>query len=82
MPKINVDNRATWCRMNTRKGRKPHYTTGDKMNSEIQEMYEVAQEFATNASDCSVTQYEDALKVLEFVEEGEYDKALQVGLVY
>lgn len=52
------------------------------MNSEIWELYEVAQEYAANECDCSPTQYEDALKVLDHVENGEYDKALQVGLVY
>lgn len=52
------------------------------MNSVIKELYEVAQEFASNPADCSTTQYEDALKVIEYIEDGEEYKAIQVGLVF
>jgi ABC-type tungstate transport system permease subunit len=52
------------------------------MNSIIKELYEVAQEFASNPQDCSTTQYEDALKVIEYIEDGEDYKAIQVGLVF
>lgn len=52
------------------------------MNSTVKELYEVAQEYARNESDCSVQQFNDALSVIELIEDGEYDKALLVGLVY
>lgn len=52
------------------------------MNSEIQELYEVAQEFARNANECSLTQFVNSLLVIELIEDGDYDKAVKVGLVY
>lgn len=52
------------------------------MNSTIAELYEVAKEFAGNPEDCSTSQYEDALKVIEYIEDGEEYKAIQVGLVF
>lgn len=52
------------------------------MNSEIKELYEVAQEYARNESDCSVRQYADALHVIALIEDGYYDEAVKVGLVF
>ncbi|MCY1449034.1 hypothetical protein D9M71_657530 [compost metagenome] len=52
------------------------------MNSTIKEIYEVAQEFASNPEDCSSTQYEDALKAIEYIEDGEYQAAINLGLVF
>lgn len=52
------------------------------MNSIIKELYEVAKEYVGNPDDCSVEQYNNALTVIELVEDGEYDKAVEVGMVY
>lgn len=56
------------------------------MNSAIKELYEVAQEYVSDAytspADYTVQQVEDALTVVELIEDGEYEKATQVGLVY
>jgi len=52
------------------------------MDSIIKELYEVAQEFAINPEECSPAQYEDALKVIEYIEDGEEYKAIQAGLVF
>ena len=52
------------------------------MDSIIKELYEVAQEFASNPEECSPNQYADALKVIEYIEDGEEYKAIQVGLVF
>lgn len=56
------------------------------MNSAIKELYEVAQEYVsdayTNPADYTAKQIEDSLTVIELVEDGEYEKASKVGLVY
>lgn len=52
------------------------------MNSIIAELYEVAKEFAGNPEDCSTEQHDKALAVIECVEEGEYQAAIDLGLVY
>lgn len=52
------------------------------MDSIIKELYEVAQEYASIPQDCSVKQYEDALKVIELIEDGKNEEALAVGLIY
>lgn len=56
------------------------------MNSVIKELYEVAQEYVQNAyvnkEDYTSNQIEDAFSVIELIEDGEYEKAQQVGLVY
>lgn len=56
------------------------------MNSIIKELYEVAQEYVsdayTNPADYTAQQIEDSLTVIELIEDGEYEKATQVGLVY
>lgn len=52
------------------------------MNSLIKEMYEVAKSFVSGDEDCSVDQFEDALAVIELVEEGEHEAAIKVGMVY
>lgn len=52
------------------------------MENIIKELYSVAQELVANEQDCSKQQYEDALKVIELIEDGEFYKAIQVGLVF
>lgn len=56
------------------------------MNSVIKELYEVAQEYVQDAyinkEDYTAQQVEDALTVIELIEDGEYEKAQRVGLVY
>ena len=56
------------------------------MNSIIKELYEVAQEYVqdayVNKEDYTAQQVEDALTVIELIEDGEYEKAQQVGLMY
>lgn len=50
--------------------------------SAMAEVYEVAVMYATNPTECSLSQYAQALAVIAFVEAEEYDRALSVGLVY
>ena len=52
------------------------------MNSLIKEMYEVAKSFVSGDEDCSVDQFEDALSVIEMIEDGDYNAAIEVGMVY
>ena len=52
------------------------------MESIIKELYEVAQEILSNKEDYSDSQYEDALKVVELVEDGNDYEAIHVGLVF
>lgn len=56
------------------------------MNSVIKELYEVAQEYVQeaylNKEDYTAQQVEDALSVIELIEDEDYEKALQVGLMY
>lgn len=53
------------------------------MNSLIKEMYEVAKSFVSGSEECSAEQFEDALSsVIEMIEDGEYNAAIEVGMVY
>lgn len=52
------------------------------MESIIKELYEVAQEILSNKEDYSTSQYEDALKVVELVEDGKDYEAINIGLVF
>lgn len=52
------------------------------MNSLIKEMYEVAKSFVSGNEECSAEQFEDALSVIELIEDGEYNAAIEVGMVY
>lgn len=54
----------------------------DQKWSALAELYEVAVMYATNPTECSLTQYANAMAVIAFVEAEEYEKALAVGLVY
>jgi hypothetical protein len=53
----------------------------DKLSA-VRELYEVAVQYATNPTECSLSQYAQALAVIAFIEAEEYEKALAVGLVY
>lgn len=59
----------------------PSPETLDKLSA-VRELYEVAVQYVTNPTECSLTQYAHALAVIAFVEAEEYEKALAVGLVY
>lgn len=52
------------------------------MNSLIKEMYEVAKSFVSGNEECSAEQFEDALSVIELIEDGEDNAAIEVGMVY
>lgn len=56
------------------------------MNSQINELYGVAQQYAAdsfiNPEDYSEQMLEDAFKVIELVEDGKHEEALKVGLIY
>lgn len=52
------------------------------MNSAIKEMYEVAKSFVSGNEECSAAQFEDALSVIEMIEDGDYNAAIEVGMVY
>lgn len=52
------------------------------MNSLIKEIYEVAKSFVSGNEECSAAQFEDALSVIELIEDGEYNAAIEVGMVY
>lgn len=52
------------------------------MNSLFKEMYEVAKSFVSGNEECSAAQFEDALSVIELIEDGEYNAAIEVGMVY
>lgn len=56
------------------------------MDSIIKELYQVAKEYLSESyktpDDYTEQQIEDALSVIEFIEDGEYEKAKQVGLIY
>ncbi|MNC73457.1 hypothetical protein D3C81_1747610 [compost metagenome] len=56
------------------------------MNSIITELYQVAQEYVSDAyvnpADYTVQQVDDALTVIELIEDGKHEQAVKVGLVY
>lgn len=56
------------------------------MNTQIKELYEVAQEHVAdsyiNPEDYSEKMVDDAFKVIELVEDGDYEEALKIGLIY
>lgn len=52
------------------------------MESAIRELYEVAVEYVSNPEDCSNQQIENAFTVIELIEDGKHQEALDVGLIY
>ena len=56
------------------------------MNSEVKELYEVAQQYVTdsftNPDEYSQNLLDNAFKVIELIEDGEHEEALKVGLIY
>lgn len=60
------------------------------MNSEIEELYEVAQQYVTDyftnpddfSDEYSQKLLDNAFKVIELIEDGEHEEALKVGLIY
>ncbi len=56
------------------------------MELHVKELYEVAQEYVTesflNPQDYSQKVIDDALTVIELVEDGKHEEALNVGLIY
>lgn len=52
------------------------------MESVIKELYGVAVEYAANPADCSPEQHSKAFTVIELIEDGEHQAAIDVGLIY
>jgi hypothetical protein len=52
------------------------------MISEVKELYEVAKSFVSGDEECSIKQLDDAFLVIELVEDGAYEEAFKVGMIY